>query len=226
MRRQLVTGALVSAFCALCAISGCNIVGEDKPSACEQDEALCPASSRQATDIGCDCHCVAGYAGITPTREFDGEISACLPPTLNLHTASPEQRDTLSALSTTQFNQRAFKYCSDTVATYMSDLIEQQQRPRDLGAICVGPRIKCKCTTTGAQEQTSTCSAPCADKECDQDNCQPLLKVGGILDATGCQCSRVSSCGTVTPATGEPPVCLNRIAGILKKRTKRDAGAR
>lgn len=225
MRRHLVTSALVATFCALCAISGCNVLGEDKPSACEQDEALCPTSSRQATDIGCDCHCVAGYAGITPTRDFDGEISACLPPSLNLHLSTPEQRDAANALSQAQFNQKVFKYCSDTIATYVTDLIEEQQRPRDLGAICVGPRIKCKCTTAGAHDETSTCAAPCADKECDQDNCQPLLKVGGILDASGCQCSRVSSCGAVAPPAAEPPVCLNRIAAILKRKTQHDAGA-
>lgn len=220
MRRHLVASAVVSAFCALCASSGCN-VGEDKPSACEEDETLCPTSSRQATDIGCDCHCVAGYAGITPTREFDGEVSACLPPALNPKLGSEEERATASALSPTQFNQKAYKYCSDTVAKFMSELIEQQQRPRDLASLCVGPQIKCKCSTTGAQEQTPTCSMPCDDLQCDHDNCQPLLKVGGTIDTTACTCSRVNACGKMTPGSSDAPVCQNRVAAIMKRRAKK-----
>lgn len=222
MRRHLVSSALVGSFCVACAIGGCN-VAEEKPSPCEGDEEKCPTSSRLATDVGCDCHCVAGYAGITPTREFDGEISACLPPSLNLHTGSDEDRGRIAELTAPQFNQRVFKYCSDTVASYLSDLIEQQQRPRDLGSMCVGPRIKCRCTTKGAQDQTATCSRPCTDQECSAETCQPLLKVGGLIDATGCQCSRVNACGSLSPAADDPPVCLNRIAAVLKRRAKREA---
>lgn len=222
--RGLRASAIVAAVCALCVFSGCK-VEEDKLSACEADEALCPTSSKIATDVGCDCECVAGYAGITPTREFAGEISTCLPPSLNIQTGSDEQRDETAAMTATQYNQRVYKYCSDTVANYLTELIEEQQRPKDLGSMCVGPRIKCKCGTTGAKEQTTQCSTPCADVECDSNNCQPLLKVGGVIDAIGCKCSRVTSCGAKTPSAQDPPVCLNRIAAILKKRAKKAAEA-
>jgi hypothetical protein len=226
MRTYLVASSLV---CAVCAITGCNIGEDEKRSACEEDESLCPVSSRLATDVACDCQCVAGYSGITPTRSFDGEISTCLPPTLNPITASAEQRDMLATLSSTQVNQRVFKFCSENVASYLNDLIEQQQRPRDLRAMCVGPRIRCKCSTKGAQERTAACSVPCADQECDRDNCQPLLKVGGAIDASGCSCSRVNACGSLTPASSDPPLCLNRVAAVLRRRVKqrrwaRDAG--
>lgn len=198
---------------------------EDKPSACERDELLCPVSSRLATDVACDCHCVAGYSGITPTREFDGEISTCLPPALNPHTGSEQQREAVAALSPSQFSQRVFKFCSDTVAPFLSDLIELQQRPQDLSSMCVGPRIKCKCGTKGAQEETAVCSTPCSDTECDRQNCQPLLKVGGTVDAVGCNCSRVDACGSVLPAPSDPPLCLNRIAAVLRRKAKKAAAS-
>ncbi len=192
-------------------------MGEDKPAACEEDESLCPSSSRQATDVACDCRCVAGYAGITPTRAFEGEISACLPPDLNLAIAMPEQRDALGQMPSAQYNQRVFKFCSEKVAGFLDELIEQQQRPKDLKAMCMGPRIRCSCSTKGAQEQTTMCSSPCADKECDKDNCLPLLKVGGIVDTSGCSCSRVSACGNTSPASSDPPLCLNRVAAVLRR---------
>jgi hypothetical protein len=212
----LVAGSLVSVVCAL---SGCTM-GEDKPAACEGDESLCPSSSRQATDLACDCRCVAGYAGITPTRVFEGEISACLPPDLNASTASPEQREMLVNMPSGQFNQRVFKYCSEKVASFLNEVIEDQQRPRDLRGMCMGPRIRCSCSTTGAHEQTPACSAPCADRECDRENCLPMLKVGGIVDASGCACSRVNACGSITPPAKEPPLCLNRVAAVLRRKMK------
>ena len=192
-------------------------MGEDKPAACEEDESLCPSSTRQATDVACDCTCVAGYSGITPTREFEGEVSACLPPDLNMKIAMPEQRDAIGKMTSAQYNQRVFKFCSEKVAGFLDDLIEQQQRPRDLRAMCMGPRIRCKCSTTGAHEQTPACSTQCAEKECDKDNCLPLLKVGGLVDMTGCSCSRVNACGSVSPTSSEPPLCLNRIAAVLRR---------
>lgn len=195
-------------------------MGEDKPAACEEDESLCPSSSRLATDVACDCRCVAGYSGITPTRAFEGEISACLPPDLNVKLAMPEQRETIDKMSNQQFNQRVFKFCSEKVAGFLDDLIEQQQRPRDLRAMCMGPRIRCSCSTAGAHEQTTTCSTQCAERECDKDNCLPLLKVGGLVDSSGCACSRVNACGSLTPPSSDPPLCLNRIAAVLRRPAK------
>ena len=192
-------------------------MGEDKPAACEEDESLCPSSTRQATDVACDCQCVAGYSGITPTREFEGEVSACLPPELNMKIAIPDQRDAITKMRREEYNQRVFKFCSEKVAGFLDDLIEQQQRPRDLRAMCMGPRIRCKCSTTGAHEQTPACSTPCADKECDKDNCLPLLKVGGLVDMSGCSCSRVNACGSQSPSPSDPPLCLNRIAAGLRR---------
>ncbi len=195
-------------------------MGEDKPAACEEDESLCPVSSRQATDVACDCRCVAGYSGITPTRAFEGEVSACLPPDLNMTLAMPVQREALGKMTTAQYNQRVFKFCSEKVAGFLDDLIEEQQRPRDLRAMCMGPRIRCKCSTTGAHEQTAACSTQCADRECDKDNCLPLLKVGGAVDMTGCSCSRVNACGSLSPSASEPPLCLNRVAAVLRRAPK------
>lgn len=215
---RLVVTTLVSAVCVFC---GCGMGEDDKPSACEENEELCPRSSRLATDVACDCRCVAGFSGLTPTRSFEGTISACLPPELNPVTSTPEQRDAALELRSAQFNQRVFKFCSDKVASYLDDLIEMQQRPRDLQAMCMGPRIRCKCTTAGAQQQTTVCSTPCADRECDKQNCLPLLRVGGTVDASGCTCSRVNACGNVTPNIGESPICLNRPAAILRRQANR-----
>ncbi|MDF2692096.1 MAG: hypothetical protein K0S65_479 [Labilithrix sp.] len=197
-------------------------MGEDnKPSACEKDEALCPSSTKQATDVACDCRCVAGYSGITPTREFEGSVYACLPPTLNVKTASPVQRDAINAMPSAEYNQRVFKHCSEDVAGFLNELIEEQQRPRDLRSMCVGPRIRCECGTAGAHEQTPQCSAPCTDRECTAETCLPMLKVGGTIDAAACACSRVNACGTMTPASSEPPMCLNRVQAVLRRPVKK-----
>lgn len=231
-RRVAVNLVVTSLVCAVCAFCGCGMGEEEKPSACEENEELCPNSSRLATDVACDCRCVAGYSGITPTRSFEGTISACLPPELNPVTSTPEQRDAALEMRSAQFNQRVFKYCSDKVASFLDDLIEQQQRPRDLQAMCMGPRIRCKCTTAGAQQQTPVCSTPCVDRECDRQNCLPLLRVGGTVDAAGCSCSRVNACGSVTPNPSEAPICLNRPAAVLRRPANRrrpsreDAGVR
>ncbi|MBX3207459.1 MAG: hypothetical protein KF764_20595 [Labilithrix sp.] len=215
---KLVVGSLVAVVCVL---SGCGMNEDEKPSACEENEALCPTSSRLATDVACDCRCVAGYAGLTPTRAFEGVVSACLPPDLNPHTSPPDRREELDRIPSASLNQRVFKYCSENVASFLDDLIEQQQRPRDLRAVCMGPRIRCKCTTTGARDKTPACSSPCVDRDCDRENCLPLLKVGGGIEMAGCSCSRVNACGTVTPASSEPPICLNRVAAVLRRRVNR-----
>jgi hypothetical protein len=202
-------------------LSGCNMLGvakDEKPSPCEQNEDQCPTSQRLSTDVGCDCTCVAGYEGLTPTRDFSGVVPACLPSELNAKLATPEQLAALEALPAATFNQRVFKYCSDTIASYLNDLIEEQQRPADLTGMCMGPRIKCTCTTAGAKGQTATCSQACADKQCDSDNCGPFLRVGGAVDSSACQCSRVSTCNGLTPPEGSPPICLNRVAAILARR--------
>jgi hypothetical protein len=221
MRKKLVVSAFVT---VLCVLAGCA-VEQKKGSPCEGDESLCPTSLREATDVACDCHCVAGYSGITPTREFDGEISTCLPPALNPAIGSDEQREAAAAMTDVQFNQRVFKFCSDTVASYLGDLIEQQQRPKDMSAACVGPRIRCSCGTKGATEVTPVCSSPCADTECDRTNCQPMLKVGNVIDAVGCGCSRVSACGDVTPAPSEPPLCMNRVNAAIRRKARKAAEA-
>ncbi len=214
----LAAGSLV---CAAWAISGCD-VGDVKPSACEENEALCPASSRAATDLTCDCRCDAGFSGITPTRTFEGRIAACLPPTLNPMTVTEGERVALESMTNAEFNQRVFKVCSVDVAAFLNDVIEEQQRPPELATMCMGPRIRCSCTTAGAQEQTTTCSAPCADTECDRANCAAILRVGNKVDASGCACSRVRSCGEVTPRENDPPMCLNRPRGIaLRKQANR-----
>lgn len=219
----LVASSLVS---AVCVFSGCGLAPEDKPTPCETDESQCPVSSRLATDVACECKCVAGFAGITPTRAFEGEISTCLPPSLNVNIVPPDQKDSLEALTDAEFNQRVYKFCSQNVAGFLDDLVGQQQSPRDLSAMCVGPRIKCECSTSGAHQQTAACSTSCVDQVCDASNCLPLFKVGGLVDATGCACSRVNMCGSLTPPSSDPPLCMNRLAGILRranrKRTSRD----
>lgn len=221
-----IVALLAAPFVAVvCAVSGCNMLNNEKSSACERDPSQCPASARLSTDVACDCECVAGYSGLTPTREFQGTISACLPPELNAKLATADQLSTLDAMPGDAFNQRVFKFCSDKVAGFLDDLIEEQQRPADLSSMCMGPRIKCSCTTSGAQGQTDTCSQPCEDKQCDKDSCVPLLKVGGGIDAAGCGCSRVNACGHPNPAEGEAPICMNRVAAVLKRRAAAQAAA-
>jgi hypothetical protein len=210
----LAAGSLV---CAAWAISGCDVT-EVKPSACEENPELCPASSRTATDLTCDCRCDAGFSGITPTRTFEGRIAACLPPSLNPLTVTNEARPVLESMSNAEFNQRVYRYCSVDVASFLNEIIEEQQRPPELAAMCIGPRIRCSCSTAGATEQTPTCSAPCTDTTCERSNCSAILRVGGRVDASACSCSRARSCGEVTPTEGSPAMCLNRQRAIALRR--------
>lgn len=194
-------------------------MGDIRLSACEKDDSQCPTSQRSATDVACNCRCVAGYSGVTPTREFSGTVSACLPPDLNPKLATTERIAELEAMPAAAFNQTVFKYCSDEVAGFLEELIGEQQRPPDLASMCMGPRIKCSCDTGGAKGETAFCSEPCADQTCDTSSCQPLLRVGGGIDTAGCACSRVNGCGDVsTPPVEAPPVCLNRIAAIQRRK--------
>lgn len=213
---MILAAPILAAPVLAAAVSGCNM-GEEKVAACERDPSQCPVSERLSTDVACDCRCVAGYSGLTPTREFEGTVPVCLPPELNAKLATGDQLSALNAMPDEAFNQKVFKYCSDKVATFLDSLIEEQQRPEDLDSMCVGPRIRCSCTTTGAQGETGTCSTPCEDTKCDKQNCISLLKVGGGVDAAGCGCSRVDGCGSLTPAEGESPVCVNRVQAVLRR---------
>lgn len=208
MRIKLVV--VVSMVCA-CLIGACTAVEEEK-TGCDADESLCPTSSRTATDVTCDCSCVVGWSGITQTRKFTGAVAMCLPPSLNEKTASPVDLAALSSLSPGQYNQGVYQFCSDTVANYLGELISEQQRQRssELQGICVGPRIRCSCTTRGATEETKSCSTPCEDVECGTDNCVSLLRRDNSVDASACGCSRLSACGSTLPRVGDPPLCTKR----------------
>lgn len=136
----------------------------------------------------------------------------CLPPNLNAKTASPEQHDALSRMSDEEYNQAVYGFCSQTVANYVDELVTEQQRQRssNLHGVCVGPHIRCSCTTRGATEETRSCSEPCQDIECESKNCLSLLRRDDSIDASACACSRVNACGRSIPRSDETPMCTKR----------------
>lgn len=205
--------ALISILCA-CLIGSCAAVEEVSRTGCDADETLCPSSTRTATDVVCDCSCVAGWSGLTRTRKFTGAVAMCLPSTLNATIASPEELDALSKMSDAEYNQAVYGFCSQTVASYVDELITEQQRQRNsnLHGVCVGPHIRCSCTTRGATEQTRSCSKPCQDVECASDNCLSLLRRDNSIDSSACACSRVNACGRSIPRAEEAPMCTKRVS--------------
>lgn len=136
----------------------------------------------------------------------------CLPPSLNAKIASPPELEAMSKMSPVEYNQAVYRFCSNTVADYLDELITDQQRERssDLSGLCLGPRIRCSCTTRGATEESRSCGQGCDDVECSSDNCLSLLRRDNSIDANGCGCSRVSACGKATPRVGEAPMCTKR----------------
>lgn len=214
MRTAFIAVPLACAACIACMLGGCQPEPESR-GGCEDDPALCPTSTRTATDLSCDCRCVAGWSGFTPTRAFTGSINTCLPPSLNPMTGTPEEKAAISAVGDADYSQRVYKYCSETVATFLDELMEQQQRERtktELPGMCIGPRIRCSCSTKGATQESTSCSTPCEDTECTSDNCLALLRRDGTIDSSTCECSRVSACGVSTPRRSEPGICTKRLS--------------
>ena len=95
MRMAHIAVPLAALAVLACSLGGCEPEEAEK-TGCEADPSLCPRSVQTATDVGCDCRCVAGWSGITPTRAFTGTVQTCLPPNLNAKTASPAELDALS----------------------------------------------------------------------------------------------------------------------------------
>jgi hypothetical protein len=142
---------------------------------------------------------------MTKSSAYAGDLAFCLPARLNAKLASPTEQAELAAMSAAAYNQNVFRFCSETAARFVDRVVERQQH-RDPRVECIGA-VSCSCTTKGASGDSTTCSRPCADLACGDDNCPLLLRQYGQLSNRGCRCTRVSTCGETTPPAGDPPLC-------------------
>jgi hypothetical protein len=177
---------------------------------CNDDASLCPSSSMSANTVDCSCTCQLPNLPIPGAKnmKYEGTISACLPPSINGDQATGNDKVTLSAMTQTTFNQNVYKFCSETVADWVSLTIKSQAaRFEQLPAGLACQPYRCTCETAGARFSESYCQAPCADQACSKDTCEPILRQGGVLDLSSCSCSRTTACGAMAPAASSPALC-------------------
>ena len=194
-------------------VMSCSVPSSDGESTCEDDAELCPESSQAATSVTCDCRCTLGVSEDEGLK-FEGVIDVCLPAPLNPKIASDVQMVARQALTTREFDQRVFKYCSQDVARFIRTTVKS--RAKGVGS-CAMP-VRCECTTKGASRDSGVCHAPCPDVPCDEKNCPAVLWHGGKLDGTACTCSRATACGAVVPAEEDPGFCRDWLTASWVKR--------
>jgi hypothetical protein len=193
----------------------CGPQGTSKPNGCADDPSLCPTSPKTATRVGCNCTCQLPHIPMAGADlKFRGSVFACLPPSLNVKTGAPSDVDALGAMSQATYNQRVFEYCSVDVAGWLSLTVKSQlARLEQVPAGLACQPYDCTCDTLGADDTYSPCESRCTEAECDDANCDPILRQGGIIELTSCTCTRTTACGFSTPAHDLPGIC--RAAGNL-----------
>jgi hypothetical protein len=177
---------------------------------CSDDESLCPLSWQTANAVECNCTCQLPHIPLPGTvhAKYVGPLPVCLPPTLNASTATSAQRQALTVMPQGAFNQQVFKYCSESVADWLSLTVKSQAaRFEQLPAGLACQPYRCTCDTTGARLTDTSCDAPCPEESCDYKSCDPILRQGGILDFSGCACSRTKACGANAPDPSGPGLC-------------------
>jgi hypothetical protein len=184
---------------------------DDKPiPGCNDDETLCPSSNMSANTVDCSCTCQLPHIPIPGAKQakYEGTISACLPPSINVDQAAGNDKLALTAMTQTAFNQTVYRYCSETVADWLTLTIKSQAaRFEQLPPALACQPYRCTCETGGARYSESYCQSPCPDAACSRDTCEPVLRQGGVLDLSSCTCNRTSACGVVTPAAASPGLC-------------------
>ncbi|MBX3192405.1 MAG: hypothetical protein KF819_35770 [Labilithrix sp.] len=181
--------------------AGCGISPDPPPPTCADDPSLCPTSTKTATLMGCECKCTIGMFG--EGRSWEGGLNVCLPPALNVHTASPEQLRALTAMSQREFDQRAYRYCSSTVSEFLRLAI----KGRGSYPISCATPVECECTTTGANGDSRLCRKACADVPCVSETCIGVIRKDETIDMSECTCTRAASCSGEAPGADEPPLC-------------------
>ncbi len=192
---------------ALVAMS-CRFPG-DHQTTCDDDIDLCPESVTSATSVACDCECTLGIARTPDNGTYEGTVTACLPPSLNVKLASNAELTAMQAMASSDFDQRVFRFCSHTVADFVRSAIRMHGQ---LPLACAVP-VRCTCTTTGARIDSPFCRAQCKDVACSDTACLTPLRTNQTLDLTACGCSRSAACGETVPAIGQAPFCAAPVLG-------------
>lgn len=198
-----------AALVALSPLWACTTDVEDPKPDCADDPLLCPSSVKTATRVACNCECQLPRIPLsTKNRRYRGKMLACLPAGLNPGLGAPEDKQALNDLSPSDYNQKVFKYCSEDIAEWLSLTVKSQLARFDevpAGLACQ-PQ-ECTCSTEGANVTYLPCQQDCEERECSNQNCQPILRQGGILDLSSCLCSRTKACGFTSPPSNKPGIC-------------------
>lgn len=207
MITSIVVRAALLALVASFVVAACFGPTEE-PTTCEHDPSLCATFPKEAKRVVCSCSCEFRVS-LTRVRKFEGSFDACLPPELNVATASESQRVALMAMSPERHGQAVYAVCSERVATFLEALVGAQVDARS--PLCLSRPVACSCQPVRAWTHSTICEKPCRDVACDRDTCFPVARSDGTLDHNACWCSRIRSCGQSVPALDEPPLCRAEI---------------
>ncbi len=210
-------------FFALSPLWACTTGVEDSEPNCDDDPLLCPTSVKTATRVACNCECQLPRLPISAkSRRYGGKLLACLPPGLNPSLGTEIDQRALKDMPASEYNQRVFKYCSEDVAEWLSLTVKSQlARFEQVPAGLACQPQECSCTTEGANVTYAPCEETCEERECDNKNCQPILRQGGILDLSSCLCSRTKACGFTSPPSNKPGIC-RPVVGVLDRTVLED----
>lgn len=200
----------------------CNQNEHSNPG-CAEDEKLCPPSLMASNAVECECSCQLPHIPLPGARQakYEGTIGACLPPAINLAIATAAQKQALGVMPQGVFNQQVYKFCSETVADWLSLTIKSQAaRFEQLPAGLACQPYRCTCDTSGARFNDSYCESPCTEEACNRETCDPILRQGNILDFSSCACTRTSACGAIAPAEANAGLC-RLPGGTLSQRSQR-----
>ncbi len=216
-------GAVVLSLSPLLA---CTTDVEDPKPDCADDPLLCPKSVKTATRVACNCECQLPRIPLsTKNRRYRGKLLACLPTGLNPSLGAEEDKQAINDMPQAEYDQKVFKYCSEDVAEWLSLTVKSQlARFEQVPAGLACQPQQCTCSTEGANVTYSPCEDGCDDRECSSDNCQPILRQGGILDLSSCICSRTKACGFTSPPSNKPPIC-RPVVGALDPSILEDRSA-
>jgi hypothetical protein len=192
--------------------ANCTTTDPSSPS-CASDERLCPSIPKTATGVSCTCTCHLPHVPLAISEaKFSGSVAACLPPSLNPVMAAAADRQSITAMTSSQFSQAVYKYCSDDVASWLSLTIKSQlvqiEHVPD-GLACEPYTCSCDVDANAPPVVTNNeqCSVPCSDIPCDDRSCDGILRDGGILQLSTCSCTRTTACGFTSPPTTRPGLC-------------------
>ncbi len=196
-------GVLVASVAAVTLAVAC-LPQREADTECRDDGTDCPIFPRNATKVECECTCDIATS-LTESRTFSGAVETCLPPRLNVVTASGDQRVAMEGMSDAIYSRNVYDVCRDSVAHFIQTVVRGQLSSGST-PVCLSRPVDCRCAPNKAWADPM-CRNPCPEIECNKTSCAPLLREHDVLYPDACVCTRARSCGTVVPAEDEAALC-------------------